>query len=74
VTRDRCYDFKNNFANFLAENIYILTQSKAADLCKIFIITLVFEKKKTIFLPKIVKNRDHNVDPRRIVKKLPILY
>jgi hypothetical protein len=38
------------------------TQNKAK-LCKILIITLVFEK-KDIFLPKIAENCDHNIDPR----------
>jgi hypothetical protein len=45
-----------------------LTQNKAK-LCKILIITLVFEK-NAIFSPeigeKIAENSDHNIDPRSI--------
>jgi hypothetical protein len=42
-----------------------LTQNKAK-LCKIFITTLVFEKKRQFFrqkLSKIAENSDHNIDP-----------
>jgi hypothetical protein len=42
-TRDRCYDFLNIFAEKFSEKMVCLTQNKAK-LCKILIITLVFEK------------------------------
>jgi hypothetical protein len=45
---DRCYDFWNIFAKNFGENIGILTQNKAK-LCKILIITLVFEKTANFF-------------------------
>jgi hypothetical protein len=47
--------FLNIFAEKLGEKISSLTQNKAK-LCKILIITLVFEKNAS-FSPKIVKNR-----------------
>jgi hypothetical protein len=40
---DRCYNFKNIFAEKFSEKIAFLSQNKAK-LCKILIITLVFEK------------------------------
>jgi hypothetical protein len=55
VTRDRCYDFKNIFAEKIAKKLVFFTQNKGK-LCKILIITLVFEKNAN-FLPKIGKNR-----------------
>jgi hypothetical protein len=58
VTSDRCYDFLNISAKKLA----FLTQNKAK-LCTNVIITLVFEKNANIFA-EIVKNCDHNIDPR----------
>jgi hypothetical protein len=48
VTRDRCYDFLNSFAEKISEKLAFLTQSKAK-LCKILIITLVFEKTPNYF-------------------------
>jgi hypothetical protein len=49
VTRDRCYDFKNIFLpKKLAKKLAFLTQNKAK-LCKILIITLVFEKNAIFF-------------------------
>jgi hypothetical protein len=53
-TRDRCYDFKNIFAEKFSEKIGVLTQNKA-ELCKKLIVTWVF-KINAIFCPKIVKN------------------
>jgi hypothetical protein len=47
-----------------AKKLAFLTQNKAK-LCKILIITLVFEK-NAIFSPKIAENCDHNSDPRTI--------
>jgi hypothetical protein len=55
VTRDRCYDFENIFAEIFSEKLAFLTQNKAK-IYKILIITWVFEKNAN-FLPKIVKNR-----------------
>jgi hypothetical protein len=55
-TRDRCYDFLNIFAKkFCEKKSAFLTQNKAK-LCKILIITLVFEKNAN-FSPKIAENR-----------------
>jgi hypothetical protein len=64
--RDRCYDFKNIFAQKVANKLAFLTQNKAK-LCKILIITLVFEKNANFFrrkLAKFAENCDHNIDPR----------
>jgi hypothetical protein len=50
-----------------------LTQNKAK-LCKILIITLVFEKNANFFrrkLSKIAENCDHNIDPRHREKVAP---
>jgi hypothetical protein len=49
-----------------AKKMAFLTQNKGK-LCKILIITLVFEKKSQFFrrkLSKIAENCDHNIDPR----------
>jgi hypothetical protein len=54
------YDFLNIFAETVSEKIGVFDKAK---LCKNLTITLVFEKNVN-FLPKIVKNRDHNIDPR----------
>jgi hypothetical protein len=46
-----------------------LTQNKAK-ICKILIITLVFEKNANFIrrkLAKIAENCDHNIDPRTII-------
>jgi hypothetical protein len=48
---DRCYDFKNIFAEKFSEKLALLTRNKA-ELCKILIITLVFEKKRQFFRRK----------------------
>jgi hypothetical protein len=48
VTGDRCYDFKNIFAEKNCKKLAFLTQSKAK-LCKILIMTLVFEKNANFF-------------------------
>jgi hypothetical protein len=48
----RYYDFKNIFTKKLA----FLTQNKARK-CKIFIITLVFEKNANFFRRKMANNR-----------------
>jgi hypothetical protein len=48
-----------------AKKLAFLTQNKAK-ICKILIITLVFEKKRQFFrrkLSKIAENCDHNIDP-----------
>jgi hypothetical protein len=58
MTRDRCYDFLNIFAEKFSEKKAFFTQNKAK-LCKILIITLVFEKNANFFrrkLPKIAEN------------------
>jgi hypothetical protein len=48
VTWDRCYDFKNSFAKKFSKKLAFLTQNKGK-LCKILIITLVFEKNVNFF-------------------------
>jgi hypothetical protein len=55
VTRDRCYDFLNIFAEKFCEKIRVFAQNKAK-LCKNWIIALVFEKNAN-FSQKIGKNR-----------------
>jgi hypothetical protein len=45
---DRCYDFLNIFAENFSKKLAFLTQNKAK-LCKILIITLVFEKNAIFF-------------------------
>jgi predicted secreted acid phosphatase len=55
VTRDRCYDFLNIFAEKFCEKMAFLAQNKAK-FGKKFIITLVL-KKNANFFPKIGKNR-----------------
>jgi hypothetical protein len=51
-----CYDFKNIFAEKIVTKLAFFTRNKAK-LCKNLIITLVFEKRRQYFSPKIVKNR-----------------
>jgi hypothetical protein len=48
ATRDRCYDFLNIFAEKFSEKMAFLARNKAK-LCKILIITLVFEKNANFF-------------------------
>jgi hypothetical protein len=48
-----------------AKKLAFLTQNKAR-ICKILIVTLVFEKNANFFrrkLAKIAENCDHNIDP-----------
>jgi hypothetical protein len=54
-TWDRCYDFLNIFAKKIQRKNWRFCL-KEAKICKIVIITLVFEK-NAIFSPKIGKNR-----------------
>jgi hypothetical protein len=63
---DRCYDFYKYFRRKIQrKNWRFLIQNKAK-LCKILIITLVFEKNANFFvrrkLSKIAENCDHNID------------
>jgi hypothetical protein len=58
VPPDRCYDFKNIFAEKFSEKMAFSTQNKAK-LCKILIITLVFEKNANFF----VENRKKSQNP-----------
>jgi hypothetical protein len=51
VTRDIFYDLKNIFAIFGAKKLAFLTQTKGK-LCKVLIITLVFEKNANFFAEK----------------------
>jgi hypothetical protein len=64
VTWDRCYDFWK----YLCQKFGVFGQNTATFL-QICIITLVF-KKNAIFLSKIGKNRDQNID-LRLGKFLP---
>jgi hypothetical protein len=64
-TWGRCYDFKNIFAEKIAKKLAFLTLNKAK-ICKILIITLVFEKNAYFFIKKwqkSQKNCDHSIDP-----------
>jgi hypothetical protein len=45
---DRCYDFKNIFAESFSKKLAFLTRNKGK-LCKILIIKLVFEKNANFF-------------------------
>jgi hypothetical protein len=54
VTWDRCYDFLNIFAEKIGEKLVFLTQIKAK-LCKILILTFVFEKNANFFRLKLSK-------------------
>jgi hypothetical protein len=47
-TRDRCYDFKNIFAEKNCKKSAFLTRNKAK-LCKILIVTFIFEKNANFF-------------------------
>jgi hypothetical protein len=64
-SRDRCDDFKNIFPKKIAKKLAFFYSNKAK-LCKILILTLVFEK--NIFfrrkLAKIAESCDRNIDPR----------
>jgi hypothetical protein len=56
---DRCYDFKNIFAEKFSNKL-------AVSLFKKCIITLVFEKKRQYFprkMAKIAENNGHSIDP-----------
>jgi hypothetical protein len=46
--RDRCYDFLNIFAEKFGKKLAFLTENKTK-LCKVLIITLVFEKNAKLF-------------------------
>jgi hypothetical protein len=62
---DRCYDFLNVFAEKFSKKLAFLTHNKAK-ICKILIITLVFEKNANFFrrnFSKIAENCDQNIDP-----------
>jgi hypothetical protein len=52
---DRCYDFKNIFAEKFGKKLALLTQN-TAKLCKI-LITLVFEKKRQFFAENCQKSQ-----------------
>jgi hypothetical protein len=54
--RDRCYDFLNIFAEKFSQKIAFLTQIKAK-LCKILIITLVFDKNANFFAKNCLKSQ-----------------
>jgi hypothetical protein len=56
TTRDRCNDFLHIFADFFGENLAFLTQNKA-NLCKMLIITLVFEKNANFFAENYQKSQ-----------------
>jgi hypothetical protein len=58
-TGDRCYDFKNIFAEKISENIGVFGSNYryVVVFAKNVIIILGFEKNANFFPPKIVKNR-----------------
>jgi hypothetical protein len=53
---DRCYDFLNIFAEKFSKKLEFLTQNKAK-LCKILIITLVYEKNANFFAENCQKSQ-----------------
>jgi hypothetical protein len=64
---DRCYDLKKIFSpkNSAKKLAFFFAQNKAK-LCKILIITLVFDINANFFRRKLVKiaeNFEHNIDP-----------
>jgi hypothetical protein len=72
ISRDRCYDFKNIFAEFFCEKMAFVTQNKGK-FWKKLIITLVFKKNANFFAenwkksPKIViitSTPDHRIGKR----------
>jgi hypothetical protein len=67
-SRDRCYDFLKKFSpKNSAKNWHFRLKTKLGKLCKILLITLVFEKNANFFrqiLSKISENCDHNIDLR----------
>jgi hypothetical protein len=57
---DRCYDFKNIFAEKFSKKLAFLTQNKATFWNKLFICNIgIFFRRK---LGKIAENCDHNID------------
>jgi hypothetical protein len=54
--RDRCFDFKSIFGEKKCEKMVFLTQNRAK-LCKIMIITLVFEKNANFFAENCLKSQ-----------------
>jgi hypothetical protein len=62
---DRCYAFKNIFAEKFSENMSFMTQTKAS-FCKNCDHNIGFWEKRQFFLQKwakIAENCDHNIDP-----------
>jgi hypothetical protein len=61
--------FKIFLPKTIAKKVAFFTQNKAK-LCKILIITLIFEKRPFCCqkLAKIAENYDHNIDPRPLTK------
>jgi hypothetical protein len=69
LTWDRCYNFKNIFAEKLGKNIGVLFAQTTACFCKNFIKSLVIEKNANFFrrkLAKFAENCDHSIDPWRL--------
>jgi hypothetical protein len=63
---DRCYDFKNIFAEKCCQKYWRFLAQTTASFCKIVIITMFFLRKTPIFrrkLAKIAENCDHNIGP-----------
>jgi hypothetical protein len=63
--RDRCYDFKNIFAEKFSEKIGIF-DSKQSQIMQNFDHNIGFCEKRQFFrrkLSKIAENCDHNIDP-----------
>jgi hypothetical protein len=64
VLWDRCYDFKNIFAEKFSENIGVFAQTTAS-FCKNCDHNIFFRKRQFFRrkLAKLAENCDHNIDP-----------
>jgi hypothetical protein len=63
---DRCYDLKKYFRRKIQRKNWRFFAQNKAKLCKILIITLVFDINANFFRRKLVKiaeNFEHNIDP-----------
>jgi hypothetical protein len=69
VTRDRCYDFKNIFAEKSGKKFAFLIQNKAK-LCKILIIKLAFEKNAKFFAEHCQKSQIIVIGLRNVLDKV----
>jgi hypothetical protein len=70
---DRCYDYLNIFAKKFGEKLAFLTQNKAK-LCKILIITLVFEKKRHFFRHMSPNDKNQNLKKKLLRLTKPSIW